>query len=308
MKRAKVLLRDAAAWFVASVALRVFPAGVNFIYNRLPLSTLSWLVNHGFLGTPRHSFHWKVRLANGRYLHLNVDPKDEYSVGYAFSFKIHDQGLRRLQEHLISKMPARSVYLDIGSNIGVSSVYALSCGRACWLFEPNRALTPFVRGLFESNRLEGARFEEVALSDAPGSAEFYISKSSFLSSFDSGHAASEGEVQAVQVPLKTLDSYLPELRETAGHVVIKIDVEGHEMAVLRGAEATLEHYRPPVMLELLYDEGTRKAAWEFMKARGYACMGVIEGSMLNLQELPTLNAVLAFGGINFVFLPKDQRL
>lgn len=308
MKSAKLLLRDIAAWSVASIGLRVCPALVNSIYNRLPLPTLSWLVHHGFFGTPRHPFQWEVRLANGKDLRLEVDPKDEFSLGYAFSYKIHDQGLRRLQEHLIAQMPERSVYLDIGSNIGVSSIYALSCGRACWLFEPNQALSPFVRQLLDHNRLGGARFEEVALSDAEGTAEFHISQSSFLSSFDSEHAASEGESKAVQVPLRTLDSYLPELREAASHVVIKIDVEGHEMAVLRGADATLEHYRPPVMVELLHQENARRAAWEFMGARNYACLGVIEGSTLNLQELPTVNAVLTFEGINFVFLPKEQRL
>ncbi len=308
MKSAKLFLRDVAAWFVGGIGLRFCPAWVNFIYNRLPLPTLSWLVHHGLFGSPQHRFPWKVLLANGRHLHLEVNPKDEFLIGYAFSYKIHDQGLRRLQEYLIDKMPKRSVYLDIGANIGVSSIYALSCGQPCWLFEPNVALTPFVRRLYEHNHLEGARFEEVALSDAAGTAEFYISKSSFLSSFDSEHAGSEGESQVVQVPLKTLDSYLPELRKAADSIVVKIDVEGHEMAVLRGAVATLGHYRPPVMLELLHHENARMSAWEFMSARDYACQGVIEGSTLNLKEIPTVDALLTFKGINFVFLPKDQRL
>lgn len=308
MKGAKLFLRDAAAWFVASIGLRACPGLVNAIYNRLPHSVLNWLVHHGFFGTPEHAFPWKVRLANGRHLNLVVDPSDEFSLGYAFLFKVHDQGLRRLQERLIAQMPERSVYLDIGSNIGVSSVHALSCGRHSWLFEPNRALNSYVRRLFDANHFANARFEEVALSDAPGTAEFHISKSSFLSSFDRSHAASEGQPTAVQVEMRTLDSYLPELRDAAGHIVIKIDVEGHEMAVLRGAEATLRHYHPPVMVELLCNDHARRLAWDFMSALGYACLGVVDGATLNLKELSTVEALVTFKEINFVFLPAGQRL
>jgi FkbM family methyltransferase len=151
---------------------------------------------------------------------------------------VHDVGLKRLQEYLVDRMSDRSVYLDVGANIGVSSIYALSCGRMCWLLDPNTSLRPFVGKLFAANDYRTARLEGVALSDVAGEAKFFVSPSSFLSSFDKKHAASEGVVIPVRVPLQTLDSYLPELIVAARDLVIKIDVEGHEMAVLRGSEDT----------------------------------------------------------------------
>ena len=304
-RRPKIIARDFCASFVSHVLLRRCPALVNTFYENLPHRWLSFLVGHGFFGTPESSFPWHVTLKNGKRLNLTVDPRDAFSIGYAIHYKHHDVGLRRVQEYLIDRMGPSSVYLDIGSNIGVSSVYALSCGRTCWLFEPNTALRPFVEKLFAGNGYNTAVFEDVALSDSTGEAEFFISSSSFLSSFDQKHAASDGDVSRVRVPLRTLDSYLPELTAAASEIVIKIDVEGHEMAVLRGGVETLTRYRPPLMIELLDDAAPRTAAFSFMKSIGYECQGIVNAPRMTLQQMPSLADVLAFRDINFLFVPAE---
>lgn len=304
MRRAKELLRDLCAGVISRVFLRCCPSLVNRVYNALPHSWLAYLVGHGFFGRPTGSFPWFVTLAGGRRFRLQVDPSDGYSVGYAFDYKLHDIGLRRVQEHLIDRMAPASVYLDIGANIGVSSIYALSCGRTCWLFEPNVMLHPFVKKLFALNGYTAARLESVALSSSAGEAEFYLSRSSYLSSFDPAHAATEGDVTRVKVPLRTLDSYLPELKQCAQEIVVKIDVEGHEMSVLEGAVETLRHYRPPVMLELLRNREARAAAFQFMRSHGYDCWGIVNAPVLQTVPLPSLAELVAFDDINFLFRPS----
>ena len=286
--------------------LRCCPALVNVCYDSLPYAWLNFMVGHGFFGQPARAFSWHITLANGKRLELDVDPSNGFSTGYAFDYKRHDVGLRRVQEFLIDRMGPSSLYLDIGANVGVSSIYALSCGRNCWLFEPNTALRPFVEKLFAANGYTTARLEDVALSEVAGEAEFFVSRSSFLSSFDQAHAAFEGEVVRVQVPLRTLDSYLPELTATAREIVVKIDVEGHELAVLRGALETLKRYRPPVMIELRSDTATRTAAFEFMAALGYACHGIANAPRMTLKSLPSPAEAIAFCDINFLFVSKDS--
>ena len=306
--RPKEIARDICAAFIGRVLLRCCPAFVNAFYDSLPHRWLNFLVGHGFFGRPECAFRWHITLANGKRLELTVDPAESFSTGYAFDYKRHDVGLRRVQEFLIDRMGASSVYLDIGANVGVSSIYALSCGRTCWLFEPNTALRPFVEKLLAANRYTTARLENAALSDAAGEADFFVSRSSFLSSFARAHAEFEGEAIRIRVPMRTLDSYLPELTATAREVVMKIDVEGHEMPVLRGAVETLKHYRPPVMIELMDVATARTDAFAFMESHGYGCHGIVNAPKMTLKPLPSSSEVIAFRDINFLFVPKERAL
>jgi FkbM family methyltransferase len=200
------------------------------------------------------------------------------------------------------------LYLDIGANIGVSSIYALSAGRKCWLFEPNIALHDFGKSLFAQNQFANARWEPVALSDAPGQARFFVSKSSFLSSFDRQNAESEGEALEIIVPMRTLDSYLAELLAAADELIVKIDVEGHEMQVLTGARQVISHYQPAVMIELFRHPEVRGDAWSWFSTMNYIGFGIFDEPLLRLCQLHSVDDLVSFGEINFVFLPADHRL
>ncbi len=226
---------DLARFLYNGVVLRCCPPLANAIYERLPHKWLRYLLGHGVIGKVHATFDWSITLANGKPLQIAVNPDDRFSVGCAFEYKAHDAGLKRTQEFFLDRCGERAVYLDIGANVGVSSIYALSAGKTCWLFEPNTALHTFGQSLFAQNAFTKARWEAVALSDHAGEARFFVSRSSFLSSFDRDHAEREGAAMEIVVPMRTLDSYLPELQAAPDEVLVKIDVEGHEMPVLNGA-------------------------------------------------------------------------
>lgn len=99
--------------------------------------------------------------------------------------------------------------------------------------------------LFKINNFSTAQFFDIALSNFSGKHDFFVSSSSFLSSFDKDHAESEGEVVKIQVDLQTLDNYLHDISKIATDLVVKIDVEGHEMAVLQGAVGILKSLNHP---------------------------------------------------------------
>lgn len=303
-----MLARDLARFVYNDGLLRCCPSLANAIYERLPHRQLQYLLGHGVLGRTSGSFPWTITLKNGKPLHIAVNPHDRFSVGCAFDYKAHDTGLKRTQEFFLDRSGDRTLYLDIGANIGVSSLYALSAGRQCWLFEPNTALHEFGKSLFAQNQFTTARWEPVALSDSPGEARFFVSKSSFLSSFDRLNAEREGEALEIVVPMRTLDSYLDELRSTVDELIVKIDVEGHEMQVLAGARQVMKHYRPVVMIELLHEAKTRAVAAEWFASQGYVGFGIVDEPVLRLQALPSVEQLAGFGDINFVFLPADNRL
>lgn len=307
-QRLLVFCRDALGFLYQRVLLAISPRLANFIYDRLPHRWLVYLLGHHVLGAGTRSFDWVVTLKSGRPFKVAVEADERFSKGCAFEYKAHDVGLKRVQEFLLDRADKRSLYLDLGANIGVSSVYALSAGLRCWLFEPNKELHPFGKRLFAHNGFTKARWEAVALSDAPGEAHFFVSKSSFLSSFDKANAEREGAPTEIVVPVRTLDSYLDELRAATDQLIIKIDVEGHEMNLLAGGSAVLAAYRPPVMLELLNNEPQRRAAWTFFAERGYVCRGIFDEPILRLQAIASPEALAAFPSINYVFLPSQHPL
>jgi methyltransferase FkbM-like protein len=128
--------------------------------------------------------------------------------------------------------------------------------------------------------------------------------------------------RAIEVPMATLDSVYD------GQVgFIKIDVEGHEQAVLDGAVQTIRRCRPRLLVEI--DERLSPGGLERAKAyfkdldyRGYFVQaGHIEPMSLfspehlqNPADLPDLTAPLQqrqrFGRYiyNFIFLPRHEPI
>lgn len=146
--------------------------------------------------------------------------------------------------------------VDVGANTGFYRLLAAAArdDTSIIAIEPD----PHVRPILEKNaRLNclGRRVAivPVALSEREGSASLFIpprdhglveTSSSLEKSFKSCHAAK------AQVDLDTLDQITARL--AAGRIgIVKIDVEGHEAAVLKGASATISRYRPLLFVEIL---------------------------------------------------------
>ena len=296
--------RDAVALLVGRVLLRACPGLVNAAYDRLPHRWLKFAVSHRVFGSPSRAFPWRVTLPQGATLSIDVEPGDPYSLDYAFAFKVHDVGVRNVQQLLFERAGPGTLYLDVGANVGTTAVYALSRRLPCWLFEPNRSLEAFATRLFARNGYATARWLPVALSDRRGEETLHVSPSSYLSSFDAAHAAREGPSGTMQVPLRPLDDYLGEIRGCADDVIVKIDVEGHELNVLRGAAGVLAELRPPVIVEVFAP--ARAAIWDFMQAAGYSAFGILDEATLATVAARTAGEMARCATDNFVFLPQGH--
>lgn len=62
---------------------------------------------------------------------------------------------------------------------------------------------------------------------------------------------SEPSFRDCEVVLKTLDSFLPSIKKSIDF--IKIDVEGHELQAIMGANQLIERFRPPMLIEVSGD-------------------------------------------------------
>ena len=136
------------------------------------------------------------------------------------------------------------LFVDIGANWGYYALFVASrpgYGGAIHAFEPIAESFADLHDLVVQSGL-GSRItcHQVALSDRDGDAAM-----AFADGIESGTARiTRASPSAATVPLARLDDIgLPPPS------VVKIDVEGHEAAVLRGSLVTLNRYRPWVVFE-----------------------------------------------------------
>jgi FkbM family methyltransferase len=137
--------------------------------------------------------------------------------------------------------------VDVGANVGVYALpwAAANPGVTVHAFEPNPTVHARLARNVALNRLGArVRLHSEALSDRAGTATLYGSDD--MSSLNQGVNTGR-QAAPIDVPLVRLDDALGE--EGAPVSLVKIDVQGHELEVLRGAEALISRHRPALILE-----------------------------------------------------------
>ena len=155
---------------------------------------------------------------------------------------------------LLDEKETGAAFLNIGSNIGLFPLAATKLGLLnrkyikVFAHEPLPMLQVITRRLMDSNEAQYELRHE-ALGESVGVAEFYVSaKSDSSSSLVKGFRTAK---EVIPVQVDTLDSlYLAHLKGFA-EVVLVIDVETAEPAVLGGGRRFLEEIRPLIICEVL---------------------------------------------------------
>lgn len=166
----------------------------------------------------------------------------------ALSILGHDIGVKRFYEEKIDS--GIDLFIDIGANYGTHTFLFKSAGVWTLSFEPNPSCYEWFYLTCLLNSWYTENWEQVALGSHPGEVALtYPERDTWLGSVCPDVAKrlrSQFDVQAVSVPVRTLDEFidLPGTR-----VLIKIDVEGAEGAVLRGAKQFIEKRRPTIVIE-----------------------------------------------------------
>lgn len=149
-------------------------------------------------------------------------------------FGVYDLATTELLWRLIR--PGNLV-LDIGANIGyMTGLCSHRAGKngAVWAFEPNLLLLPRLRGNISRAQYNNISLFEVGLSDKAGKAKLIIPKA-YNNNAGIAYVAKQDEIiteEAIEIELRKLDDIIPEKTIVD---VMKIDVEGHELSVFKGA-------------------------------------------------------------------------
>ena len=123
------------------------------------------------------------------------------------------------------------VVWDIGANVGLFSFAAAKLARSVIAIEPDMWLVNLLHRSIELNRLP-VTVVPAAVSDCCGTTQLRVASRSRAS--NSLHGSGEAQ-SVVSITLDSLLEHYP------APDVLKIDVEGGECEVLRGATAVLEH-------------------------------------------------------------------
>jgi FkbM family methyltransferase len=191
------------------------------------------------------------------------------------------------------------VVLDVGAHVGY---YALHAARAVGVrgavhaFEPVPANATRLRENVELNDFLNVTVNEVAVGAAAGRARFGIVTIKGESGWSSLLVAGRETARDVELDVVTLDGYAVEngVKDVA---MIKIDVQGNELDVLRGTRGLLAESGPDVLCEAetYWLEATGRSPAEllgFMRALGYHAWGLPARGpavAIHTDELPSLN-------------------
>jgi FkbM family methyltransferase len=210
----------------------------------------------------------------------------EFHVLYHGGYALH------IVDLLAALAPAGGVFWDVGANIGTTSLAMVARvpGLSCIAFEPsppvlarlclNAQLNPALQG-----RL---RVLSLALSDRPGPASFFLSSEPE----NSGVGGLGPSANRLRTPVTVWAARGDDLI-AHGHVppptLLKLDVEGHELAVLTGLDRTL---RAADRLGIVFEHSLRRLAEQrqpkdavaaFLRERGFELL-VPDGTGLRPLE------------------------
>lgn len=138
--------------------------------------------------------------------------------------------MRTWQAHL----RPNDLFIDIGANVGLYSLFALDCGASVIAFEPDDEARARLRENAALNNAIAIDIRSEAVADRSGQMQFTQGRG-LMNQLVLG----DGDASGVSVRAITLDEVIG-ARVVAG---IKVDVEGAERLVLEGATAALSSHR-----------------------------------------------------------------
>ena len=264
------------------------------------MKLMTWLWAHSYAIKPREQ-HWlfrrlrqqfrvdvsrTVRLRTGEW--CSVDPFDfigrEIARHGYYEADTIDLFLRVLQPGM--------VVLDAGAHVGqyslISSTVVGGSGHV-YSFEPEpRNYARLARNI-KINRRENITAVNCALSDAPSRLRFHLA----IASNSGGHSLAQtlcSSDDTIMVEATTIDTYVA--RQNIKRIdFLKADVEGAELPLLRGAQASIKRFRPVLVVEgSVHSKGfgydTPELA-QFIESNGYQVFLVDEqGLTPRPQEWP----------------------
>jgi FkbM family methyltransferase len=165
----------------------------------------------------------------------------------AFHLLINGSYEPETQDLLLRVLPAGGVLIDVGANIGTFTIPAAKHVRSsgCVIaIEASREVFNVLQKNIDTNRVKNVQLVCAAASATAGDVEFYPAPADH---FGMGSRAPQFNAAPMTIPSVTLDSLVQSFSLSSVDL-IKIDVEGFEVDVLKGATGLLNGKNPPLII------------------------------------------------------------
>lgn len=187
------------------------------------------------------------RLRNGLAVRVNLD---DFNGRAAYFAGDTDRKISWLCQRIVR--PGDTV-IDVGANIGIVTLTLAKLvgprGRV-FSFDPNPYVVQLLRQSIERNGLANVHLEQCAIGDEEGELVLQVPQGHSGRASLVRHTASNGSTE-VRVLVRTLSDLVPATVERVR--LLKIDVEGFEPQVLRGASRLFRESPPDVVIVELND-------------------------------------------------------
>jgi FkbM family methyltransferase len=142
-------------------------------------------------------------------------------------------------------IPDGGIVFDVGGFRGITSQWFARKCHHVHAFEPMPENAESIRMALKARNVENVSVHQIAVSDRIGTSEFHLYARKGHNSL--GRVNTSAHVGSIQVPTTTLDDFVD--RNGIGAIdFLKIDVEGFELEVLKGAAKLLSSHRIKTLL------------------------------------------------------------
>lgn len=200
-----------------------------------------------FFRLVRSSLNSKIKIKIYNFFILASNNKNHMSFSLLRKCDFDDQQELNLLNQISDKN--KIFFFDCGSNFGFYSLFVASINKKnkVLAFEAsNKTLKEFQENI-EINKFNSIEVKNLAISNLiDHELDFYESKKDWESSIDQTNF---NESHKVSVHTTTLDKISENIIFTDFSIIIKIDVEGHEMNVIEGSLNLIEKFAPLIIIE-----------------------------------------------------------
>jgi FkbM family methyltransferase len=205
---------------------------------------------------------------------------------------------------LFDYLKTDGLILDIGANIGVMTTSFAKRKRnsTVYAFEPIPVNFLILKRIVDFFKLSNVRVFNFALSNVNGKTKMIMpiiesARKHGLSRIPEVEDYAYENCDEFDVVTKQLDD-ISEIRDTTANIIaIKIDVEGHELSVLKGATETIKKHRPIIYCEL-WPGDVRRLTISFIKSLGYSIHVLVRNEIVEYEDQSNQN---------FFFMPEIKN-
>ncbi|RMH72115.1 MAG: FkbM family methyltransferase [Gemmatimonadetes bacterium] len=178
-----------------------------------------------------------------------------------------------IQEVIRAQLRPADIFYDIGANYGYISLLASTLvgdRGAVYAFEPLPENIQRIEQVLSANQVQNCHVVSVAISDQTGTALLHFNTDSRATPSLTRDTAN---LDSVEVATETLDHFIQD--HPLPHL-IKLDVEGAESMVLKGAAHLLSRPDAPTWVIEIHDEDNDRKVTDILELNQYSINNIIE--------------------------------